>query len=75
MALIFSQIVGDGNQSRKPQLGDAYDLWHAILASVAEMFVTYGERFAGLLRLVPIDGFHVFSSIPELLQSIRSTDP
>jgi hypothetical protein len=26
MALIFSQIVGDGNQSRKPQLGDAYDL-------------------------------------------------
>jgi hypothetical protein len=75
MSLIFSQIVGDGTRSRQPKLGDAYDLWHAVQASVADVFVTYDKRFAGLLRRVPIDGFNVFSTIPELLQSIRSTQP
>jgi hypothetical protein len=67
MSLIFSQIVGDGRQSRKPQSGDGYDLWHAVLASVADSFVTYDTRFAELLGRVPIDNFRVFSSIPELL--------
>jgi hypothetical protein len=71
MSLIFSQIVGDGRQSRKPQIGDAYDLWHAVFASTADLFVTYDTRFAGLLRRVPIDNFRIFSSIPELLQSTR----
>ena len=71
MSLIFAQIVGEGSQSRTPQRGDAYDLWHAILASVADVFVTYDERLAGLLRRVPIDGFRVFSSVPELLQSTQ----
>jgi len=69
MSLIFAQIVGEGLQSRTPQRGDAYDLWHAILASGADVFVTYDERLAGLLRRVPVDDFRVFSSIPELLQS------
>jgi hypothetical protein len=69
MSLIFSQIVGEGSQSRTPQRGDAHDLWHAILASVAEVFVTYDERLAASLSRVPVDGFRVFSSIPELLQS------
>jgi hypothetical protein len=70
MSLIFAQIVGDGSQSRQPKLGDAYDLWHAILASVADVFVTYDKRFSELLKRVPI-GFHVFSSVPEL----TSVDP
>jgi hypothetical protein len=69
MSLIFSQIVGEGSQSRIPQRGDAYDLWHAILASVADAIVTYDERFAASLRRVPVDGFRIFSSVPELLQS------
>ena len=71
MSLIFSQIVGEGPQSRTPQRGDAYDLWHAILASLAEVFVTYDERLAASLSRIPVDGFRVFSSIPELLQSTQ----
>jgi len=71
MSLIFSQIVGERPQSRTPQRGDAYDLWHAILASVAEVFVTYDKRFAALLSRVPVDGFRVFSSIPELIRSTQ----
>lgn len=49
------------------------DLWHAIVAAVADMFVTYDKRLAELLSRVPIDDFHVFSSIRELIQSLRST--
>jgi hypothetical protein len=71
MSLIYSQIVGEGSQSRTPQRGDAYDLWHAILASGADAIVTYDERFAASLRRVPIDSFQVFSSVPELLQSMQ----
>lgn len=73
MSLIFSQIVGDGSQSREPQSGDAYDLWHAILASTADSFLTYDTRFAGLLGRVPIDNFRVFSSIPELLRYVNES--
>jgi hypothetical protein len=78
ISLIYSQIVGEGLQSgpeqrepRTPQRGDAYDLWHAILASSADAIVTYDERFVASLRRVPIDSFQVFSSVPELLQSMQ----
>jgi hypothetical protein len=42
---------------------------------VSKKFVATTETVFELLRRVPIGGFQVFSSIPELLQSIRSTQP
>jgi len=66
MSLIYSQVV-DG---RQPDFGDGYDLWHVILASVADVFVTGDRRLAGHLTRIPAaDGFRVVSSLRELLGS------
>lgn len=64
MSLVHSQVVG----GRHPDFGDGYDLWHAVLASVADVFVTLDERLADhLARAFPVDSFRVVRSIPELL--------
>ena len=44
MSLVFAQVIGDGRQSRQPQQGDGYDMWHAVLASAADIFVTRDDR-------------------------------
>jgi len=67
VSLIFALVVGDGVQSRHPQQGDFYDVWHAILASVAEVFVTRDGRLAKSLGRVPIDRFRVVTSLGEVL--------
>lgn len=63
LSLVFSQVV----EGREPHRGDGYDLWHAVLASVADVFVTFDERLAGNLVRVPMDGFRVVTSLPALL--------
>lgn len=67
---IFGTTVGCQGQPRMPVRSDQYDLWHAIMASTADAFVTYDRNFAKLLRLVPLDGFSVYSSISTLLAKI-----
>ncbi len=67
MSLVFSQIIGDGPQQRQPAWSDYYDLWHALTASVADVFVTFDERLAGSLARVPVDGFRVVTSLRALL--------
>jgi len=62
---IFSIVVGD--QPRRPQRNDGYDLWHALLGSAADVFVTRDERLAGLLARVPLPGFQVVASLDALL--------
>ena len=65
MSWIFSVVVRD--QPRRPQRQDGYDLWHALQASAADVFVTRDERLAGLLGRVPLDGFRVAASLGALL--------
>src|SRR3989442_1280594 len=65
MSWIFSVVVGD--QPRQPRRHDGYDLWHALQASAADVFVTGDERLAALLARVPLDGFRVAASLDELL--------
>ncbi len=67
MSWIFSVVVGD--QPRQPRRADGYDLWHALLASAADVFVTGDERLTALLARVPLDGFRVAASLDELLAS------
>lgn len=63
MSFTFSLIVGDGLRPRQPSRSDYYDLWHALLASVADVFVTRDERLAKSLARVPADGFRVVTSL------------
>jgi hypothetical protein len=67
LSLIFAQIVGDGVQSRKARRGDGYDLWHALSASIADIFVTGDRALTQQLLRVPVEDFRVVSSIRELL--------
>lgn len=57
-------------KGRQPHLGDRYDLWHVILASVADVFVTFDKRLAHNLGLVSVDDFRVVTSLRELLDLI-----
>lgn len=63
ISLVFSQVA----QGHQQDFGDGYDLWHAVTASVADVFVTFDRRFADNLARVPVAGFRVVRSIPELL--------
>lgn len=64
MSWIFSIIVGD--QPRQAHRNDGYDLWHALLASAADVLVTGDERLAALLARAPLNGFRVAASLNEL---------
>ena len=69
MSLVYSQVVGDPNQSqvRLPGRGDSYDLWHAVLASTGDTFFTLDRRLASHVERVPSLGFRVVGSVAELL--------
>jgi hypothetical protein len=70
MSQIYSQVVGDSEQVqfRLPGRGDGYDLWHAVLASTADAFVTLDKRLADHLERVPaLAGFRVARSVGALL--------
>jgi hypothetical protein len=49
MSLIYSQVF----EGRLPKFSDAYDLWHGIQASAADVFVTRDDRFFGHLTRIP----------------------
>jgi hypothetical protein len=73
---IYAQIIGTpGHRDlRLPARSDGYDIWHAILASTADVFVTFDERLADHVERVPgLDNFRVVRSIPALLAAIGST--
>jgi hypothetical protein len=64
MSLIHSMIAA----GREPDFGDGYDIWHAILASTADVFVTKDQQLYDHVARVPgVDGFRVVKSIREAL--------
>jgi len=64
MSLIHSQVF----EGRLPKFSDAYDLWHAIQASAADVFVTRDDRFFGHLTRIPgVTGLRVVKSLREVL--------
>jgi hypothetical protein len=62
LSLAFSHVEGG-----PPDRNDSYDLWHAVMASVADVFVTFDQRFATHLARVPVEGFRVVTSLRALL--------
>lgn len=62
-SLVYSQVAN----GRQPDLGDWHDVWHAILASVADVFVTRDKRLAEVLGRVPSNDCRVITSLDELL--------
>jgi hypothetical protein len=67
LSLVHAQVV----ERRSPRPSDAYDLWHAVMASAADVFVTRDESFARLLARVPMDNFTIATSINALLEYAR----
>ena len=63
ISLAYSAVV----QGRRYQRNDAYDLWHAVSAAAADVFVTFDGPLKEALDRVPITGFSVLSSLRELL--------
>src|SRR5205814_7537 len=72
MSFVFSQVVplGGGNQTREADRGDGYDLWHAVLASVADVFITGDGDLEKNLGRVPIGGLRVVTSPRALLDGL-----
>jgi hypothetical protein len=66
MSLVFA-LAAEGRQA---QASDVYDLWHAIMASAADVFVTYDERLLKLLARVPIERLRVVGSVAALLDDL-----
>jgi hypothetical protein len=69
LSLMCVQVVGvDQTQVRLPHRNDGYDLWHAVLGSTADVFVTFDRRLAGHVEAVPgVPGFRVVRSVKDLL--------
>jgi len=56
-----------GLRGEVSKFSDAYDLWHAIQASAADVFVTRDDRFFGHLTRIPgVTGLRVVKSLPEV---------
>jgi len=56
---------------RRLRLGhDGYDCWHAILASTADVFVTFDRRLADHVERIPDVPVRVARSIKDLLAAI-----
>jgi len=53
-------------------LGDRYDLWHAVRASVADVFVTLDQRLADHAACVPVEGFRVVTSLRDLVDLLEA---
>jgi hypothetical protein len=54
-SMVYALAVEGGS----PRIGDGYDLWHALMASAAEVFVTHDEELARRLNRIPVTGFTV----------------
>jgi hypothetical protein len=67
VAFAYSAAV-DG---RRYERNDGYDLWHAISASTADVFVTFDGYLKEALDRVPVSGFLVLDSVGELLDHSR----
>ncbi len=65
-----SYIYGQLFEKRKPDRGDSRDMKHAVLASVADIFVTYDRNLAELMKRIPIKNLEICTDIHELLRSI-----
>ena len=62
LGLVFGQEV----LGRMAKPSDGYDMWHAVLASTAEVFVTFDDRLAEHLSRMPIDSFRIIDSLGAL---------
>jgi hypothetical protein len=72
---MYAQLVGTPGQPdlRRPHRNDGYDIWHAILASTADIFVTFDGRLADHIERIPgLDTFRVVRSVRELLAMLGS---
>ncbi len=70
LSQIYTQLVGTpGHRDlRQPARSDGYDVWHAILASTADVFVTFDGRLADHVERIPgLAGFRVVRSVKDLL--------
>lgn len=56
-------------EGRAPQIGDAWDQKHAVQAAATDTFVTQDQKFARLMKRIPIDGFEVLD-LQGLIQQI-----
>jgi hypothetical protein len=65
---IISQTHTEMSAGRKVDLGDGYDVWHAILAGTVDVFVTNDQRlFDHLDRIPDVAGFRIVKSLGEAL--------
>ena len=72
------EVLGTRDQPdvRRLHRSDGYDVWHAILASTADVFVTFERRLADHVERIPRVPIRVVRSIKDLLASIGgSTSP
>ncbi len=70
LSQIYSQLIGvpGHRDARQPTRSDDYDAWHAILASTADVFVTFDERLADHVERIPdLEGLRVVRSLGALL--------
>lgn len=58
-----SMVYALSIEGRAPRIGDGYDLWHAQMASTAEVFVTHDGELARRLNRIPAVGFTVVGSL------------
>lgn|SRR5215475_4975707 len=71
----YSEVFGTQGQPRYPDRGDGYDLWHAVLASTADVFVTFDKRLADHVERIPdLRMPRVVRSIKELLEAVSRSD-
>jgi len=63
----ISFVYGQLFEKRKPKPSDSRDMKHAVLASVADIFVTHDQDFAELMERIPIENFKVFGHLHDLL--------
>jgi hypothetical protein len=68
---VYPQIVpqGGGSQTRETDRGADFDLWHVLLASAADIFLTGDRALASNLRRVRVENFTVVTSLRELLDA------
>jgi hypothetical protein len=71
---IYPQVFGTRGQPnlRRPARGDGYDVWHVILSSTADVFVTFDRRLAEHVERIPDVPVRVAGSAKDLLAAIRA---
>jgi len=70
LSQIYAQVFGTHGQPdlRRPDRGDGYDIWHAILASTADVFVTFDRRLADHIERIPdVENVRVLRTVKALL--------